>query len=123
MPNLKPYLDAAIAADSEVKRILTEMDTLFNNGTDEGKEQALALRPALEKAKSNAESANMLYTSVRDASIVNDKIGALFSSPADPGANSDQTGSNAKVMNRAAFAALDASARMNFMKSGGKLVD
>lgn len=123
MPNLKPYLDAAIAADNEVKRVLTEMDTLFNNGTDEGKEQALALRPALDKAKANAESANLLYTSMRDASIVNDNLGALFSSPADPGANSDKHPSDAKVMNRAAFAALDPNARMNFMKSGGKLVD
>lgn len=123
MPNLKPYYDAALAADAEVKRILGEMDASFNNGTDEGKQNALALRPALDEAKSKAEQSNLLYVSMRDASLVNDKLGALFSLPADPGANNDQHGSDARVMNRAAFAALDANARMNFMKGGGKLVD
>jgi hypothetical protein len=122
MPNLKPYYDAALSADTEVKRILNEMDTLFNAGTEEGKKKALELRPALDEAKIKAEQANSLYVSMRDASLVNDNAAALFSSPADPAAP-DQQGGDSKVMNRAAFRALEPAARMSFTKSGGKIVD
>lgn len=123
MTNLKPYYDAALAADAEKYRILAEMDANFNAGTEDGKKKALELRPALEEAKLKAEQSNSLYVSVRDASLVNDNIGALFSAPADPAAQTDQHGAGSKVMNRAAFQQLDANARMSFMKSGGKLVD
>jgi hypothetical protein len=119
MPNLKPYYDAALAADAEVKRILNEMDTLFNDGTEDGKTKALALRPALDEAKSQAEQANTLYISMRDASLVNDNAAALFTSPADPAATNDPKGEGSKVMNRAAFRALDPAARMSFIKANG----
>ena len=123
MPNLKPYYDAALAADTEVKRILNEMDTHFNDGTEEGKTKALELRPALDEAKVKSQEANTLYISMRDASLVNDNAAALFTSPADPAAESDQPGPGSKVMNRAAFRSLDPSAQMEFSKAGGKLVD
>jgi hypothetical protein len=120
MPNLKPYYDAALAADAEVKRILNEMDTLFNDGTEDGKTKALELRPALDEAKNKAEQANKLYVSMRDASLENDNAAALFTSPADPAAKSDQE-QHPKVIKRAEFDALDVAARMAFMKSGGKV--
>jgi hypothetical protein len=123
MPNLKPYYDAAFAADAEVKKILNEMDTHFNAGTEEGKKKALELRPALDEAKVKSEQANTLYISMRDASLTNDNVGALFSSPADPAASSDQHGPESKVMNRAAFRQLSPNARASFSKAGGKLVD
>ena len=123
MLNLKPYYDAALAADAEVQRILAEMDSHFNAGTEEGKKKALELRPALDEAKLQAKQANELYTSMRDASLVNDNVAALFTSPTDPAAQSDRGGEGAKVMNRAAFQQLDPNARMSFMKAGGKLVD
>lgn len=122
MPNLKPYYDAALTADAEVKRILNEMDTLFNDGTEDGKTKALELRPALDEAKNKAEQANTLYVSMRDASLVNDNAAALFTAPADPAAQSDK-GEDPKVMNRSAFDALDAAARAKFINASGKVVD
>lgn len=122
MPNLKPYYDAALAADAEVKRILNDMDVAFNDGTETGKEKALSLRPALDAAKQNAEGANQLYVSMRDAALVNDQLGSLFTSPPDP-AGDDQVADKAKVINRAGFQALDPNARMAFIKAGGKVAD
>jgi hypothetical protein len=122
MPNLKPYYDAALAADAEVKRILNEMDAAFNEGTDEGKEKALALRPTLDEAKTKAEEANKLYASMRDASLVNDSMAALFTTPADP-AKDDQTDENPKVMKLPEFRALSPKDRLAFSKAGGKIED
>lgn len=125
MPNLKPYYDAALAADAEVKRILNEMDAAFNEGTDEGKEKALALRPTLDEAKIKAEEANKLYASMRDASLVNDSMAALFTTPPDPAKDDHDGTSDAspKVIKRADFDALTPAARMTFMKSGGRVED
>lgn len=122
MQNLKPYLDAAVAADAEVKRILAEMDTAFNDGTEEGKKKALDLRPALEEAKTKAEQSNALYVSMRDASLVQDNAAALFTSPADPAQEDDQA-AQAKVMKRADFKALSPEDRLAFSKAGGSLTD
>ena len=122
MPNLKPYLDAARDADTEVRRILNEMDTLFNDGTEEGKKKALELRPALDTAKVNAQEANELYVSMRDASLVNDNAAPLFSAPADPAAQSDQA-QTPKVMNRSAFDGLDVAEKAKFVNDGVKVVD
>ena len=122
MPNLKPYYDAALAADADVKRILNEMDAAFNEGTDEGKEKALALRPMLDEAKTKAEEANKLYASMRDASLVNDSMAALFTTPPDP-AKDDQTDANPKVMKLPEFRALSPKDRLAFSKAGGKIED
>jgi len=122
MPNLKPYYDAALAADADVKRILNEMDAAFNEGTDEGKEKALALRPMLDEAKTKAEEANKLYASMRDASLVNDSMAALFTTPPDP-AKDDQTDANPKVMKLHEFNALSPKDRLAFSKAGGKIED
>jgi hypothetical protein len=123
MPNLKPYYDAALAADAEVKRILSDMDTHFNDGTEDGKNKALELRPALDEAKIKAEQANTLYVSMRDASLVNDNTAALFSAPADPAATPDPKGEGAKVMKLSEFQALDPKVRFAYIKAGGVIED
>ena len=122
MPNLKPYYDAALKADEEVKRILAEMDTHFNDGTPEGKQKALELRPALDEAQKQAKEANELYTSMRDASLVNDNMASLFTLPPDP-ANNDQKDDSPKVINRAAFDVMNIRDRQKFVNSGGQIVD
>jgi len=122
MPNLKPYYDAALAADAKVKQILSEMDTAFNEGTDEGKKKALDLRPALEEAKTKAEEANKLYASMRDASLVNDSSAALFTTPPDP-ANDPKKDESPKVMKLSDFRALTPKARLAFSKAGGAVED
>ena len=120
--NLKPYYDAALKADEETKRILAEMDAAFTDGTPEGKQKALDLRPALEKAQTEAKEANQLYASMRDASLVNDSMASLFTVPPDL-AQDDQQGEKAKVINRAGLKALSPVAQIAFFRAGGKVVD
>jgi len=120
--NLKPYYDAALKADEETKRILAEMDAAFNDGTPEGKQKALDLRPALEKAQIQAKEANQLYASMRDASLVNDSMASLFTTPPDL-AQQVQKDDSPKVINRAGFTALSPTARIAFTRAGGKIVD
>ena len=122
MPNLKPYYDAALAADADVKRILNEMDAAFNEGTEEGQKKALELRPTLDGAKVKAEQANQLYASMRDASLVNDSMAALFTTPPDP-AKDEQTDASPKVMKLPEFRALSPKDRLAFSKAGGKIED
>lgn len=124
MPNLKPYYDAALSADAEVKRILAEMDAAFNDGTEDGKRKALELRPALDTAQKQAEDANELYISMRDASLVNDNTAALFSAPADPAENSDKKGepSDRVTMSLAEYNAMSPRDRLAFAKRGGRLI-
>jgi hypothetical protein len=120
MPNLKPYYDAALAADTEVKSIMSQMDAHFNDGTEDGKTKALELRPALDEAKKNAEQANALYVSMRDASLTGDNAAALFTSPADPAAQSDQE-ETPKVISLAEYKKLAPKDRLAFAKSGGQI--
>ena len=119
MPNLKPYLDAAVSADADVQRVMAEIDIAFNLGTPEGQTQALELRPTLDAAKAKAKSANELYVSMRDASLVSGNAASNFTAPADPAAQPQDK----KVMTRAAFGALEPNARMEFLKAGGKITD
>lgn len=59
--NLKNFLDAANAAEARVQQIAASIDELLEGGkTDE----ALAMRPQLDKAKADAKSAGELYMSV-----------------------------------------------------------
>lgn len=122
MPNLKPYYDAALGADAEVKRILAEMDAAFNDGTEDGKRKALELRPALDMAQKQAEDANELYISMRDASLVNDNTAALFSTPADPAKGSDQAKPDRETMSLAEYNAMSPRDRLAFAKRGGRLI-
>ena len=125
MPNLKPYYDAALAADAEVKRILNEMDVAFNDGTDAGKEKALSLRPALDEAQKKAKDANELYASMRDASLVDDNMAALFTTPADPANDGnrspEQSPAAPKSMSLSEYRALSPKERLAFAKADGRI--
>jgi hypothetical protein len=120
--DLKKQYDAARAASDKVQGILTEMQAAFDLGTEEGKQKALTLRPELDKAKAEADSANQLYISMRDASSGMDNAAKLFA-PAGNGPQAGTGGTEAKEMTRKAFEDLDPSARMKFFKGGGKIVD
>ena len=123
MPNLKPYYDAALAADTEVKRILAEMDAAFNEGTDDGKQKALELRPALDEAQRKAKGANELYASMRDASLVNDNAASLFTLPPDLAQNEEKQPATPKSLKLSEYRALDPQQRLAFAKSGGQLTE
>ena len=119
MPNLKPYLDAAVSTDAAVQRVMAEIDMFFNLGTPEGQAQALVMRPALDEAKANAKSANELYVSLRDASLVSDNAASNFTAPADPAVKPEKK----NILTRSDFAALDHTASMTFVKAGGTITD
>lgn len=119
MIDLKPYFDAARAADEDVQRIMNEVHAHFEEGTEEGKQAALDLRPTLDEAKAKAEEANKLYLSMRDAAAVDSHAAKEFVPVSD---NLPQV-ENKREMKRRDFLALDASARMQFIQGGGAVLD
>lgn len=121
MIDLKPYLDSATKADEKVQSIIGEMDAAFNDGTDEGKLKALELKPTLDEAKEKAKQANELYVSIRDASLTGDNAASNFVAAQGTPVNPESAAG--KQMDRKAFTALNASARMKFIQDGGKVVD
>ena len=118
--DLKPYFDSAQAADEEVQRIMNQMNAAFEKGTEEGKQEALDLRPALDEAKTKAADANTLYISMRDAASASSAAAKQFVPVNDQAAQNPGAG---KSLTRDVFTALDAAARMKFIKDGGTLVD
>lgn len=119
MIDLKPYFDAAQAADAEVLRIMDEMNAHFSEGTDEGKQAALDLRPALDEAKGKAADANQLYISMRDAAATSNSAAREFV----PVTDNTSTGNPAKEMERKDFEALDAADRLKFIRAGGSVIE
>lgn len=114
--NLKPYYDAALAADAEKQTIMAEMDAAFNEGTEEGKTKALELRPALDAAKVKAEEANKLYASMRDASANSTSAPSKFVSDQT---DAEESGKNVKTF--AEYQALTPKERLAFSKAGGRI--
>jgi HK97 family phage major capsid protein len=61
--NLKPYYDAAQAAEARVRECAAKIDELFQGGKTA---DATALRPELEQLKQASVDANQLYLSMRN---------------------------------------------------------
>lgn len=118
MQKLKMLWDAAKSADEKVQEIMQDMITAFEDGTEEGKAKALELRPALDAAKVQADEANLLYISARDADQEDANAAARKFVPV-PGAGN----SVPKQMTRAEFETLPAADRMSFMLADGKLIE
>lgn len=121
MIDLKPYYDAARAADDEVLRIMASMNEHFNAGTDDGKAEALGLRPALDEAKNKADEANRLYMSMRDAAAQSNSVARTFVPVA--GGDLPEAAGRAKTMKRQEFLALNTQERMAYIRDGGTIVD
>jgi len=120
MVNLKPAYDAAVAADAKVNAVLMQMSAALEKGTDEGKQEALDLRPALDAAKAEAVQANDLYVAMRGASAGVDDNARRFV-PVNEAAAA--AGVVTKQMTRAEWEKLDFEARRQFFKDGGELVE
>lgn len=118
MLDLKPYYDSAQAADDEVKRIMHDMNEHFALGTEEGKQAAMDLRPALDTAKEKAAAANQLYISMRDAAATSNSVAKEFV----PAGTTSNTADAVKGMTLEAFDALDDTAKMKFMRGGGSIL-
>lgn len=121
MLDLKPYHDAVITADEEVKRVANEINTLFLTGTDEAKVQALALQETLDTAQAKYDAAHKLYESLKKANQSGD-IAKNFV-PVSPTNPTDEEEHSPTVMKRSDWIALSHVDRAAFIKGGGKLED
>lgn len=119
MQNLKPLYDAVIAAEAKVASIQKEMLESFESGTQEGKEKAMELRPALDEAKAGAVEANQLYLSMRDSDAQENGHARMFV----PVPDSEKNAGQGKQLPRAEFEALDAAEKMAFALKGGIIVE
>jgi hypothetical protein len=117
MAKLRDLYDSARAAEEKVQIIMNEMLTCFSEGTEEGKAKALALRPELDEAKSEADEANQLYISARDADASEANGAASKFVPTGGGEK------KAKELTRQEFESLSAADRMSFMLADGKIKD
>lgn len=115
--DLKTYFDNAKAASDSAAVLKNEIDTLFNNGTDEGIQAAIDMAPKLEEANKKAEAANRLYVSMRDADKTVSNAAALF--VADDGDEPEEEKKDDKKMPFKEFQALDPAERMKFVRAGG----
>ena len=116
--NLKPYYDAAIAAEAKVQDVLNRMDVHFQ--ADE-KDQALELRPELEEAKIESQQANELYATMRDGAQSTGVAKNFI--PVNGKMPENEQEEKTKSITRSAFNALDARERMSYIRSGGNVVD
>lgn len=121
MLDLKPYYDAVVEAEAEVQRIAAEIDALFREETEEGKAEALELRPALEDAQNKLADATKFYESMQNATRPNDVI-KNFIPVSDTEADPDE-GSQPTVVKRQEYDMLSLVDRANFIRSGGKIED
>jgi hypothetical protein len=121
MIDLKPYFDAANAAEAEVQRIAHEMDALFRQETDEAKAQALAMQPELEKAQQVHTNALALYESMQKANRPND-IAKNFVPVSNTQPN-DAEGTQPSVIKRQEYDRMSLVDRARFIRSGGTLED
>jgi hypothetical protein len=121
MLDLKPYFDAVNTANEEVQRIAAEIDAAFQLGTDEGKTQALALRPALDEAQSKADEAMKLYDSLKKANQPSNLAAAFVPVSQTPTTPDDEQPKG--VMKRKDFLALNSADREAHIRGGGTIED
>ena len=121
MLDLKPYQDAAIAADAEVQKIANEIDVLFREGTDESKVQALALRPALDEAQTKYADAIAFYESMQKANRPNDVAKNFV--PVTTVQPEDVEGNQPTVIKRQEYEKMTLVDRARYIRSGGTLED
>ena len=114
---LKSLYDAAKEAEAKVNQIQLEMVEHFDSGTEEGKQAALDLRPALDEAKKEADTANLLYISARDAEPEDTGSAARKFVPA---VVKEEKPGNTKT--RAEFEAMSAADRMTFITTVGNSI-
>lgn len=121
MPDLKPYFDAVNAAEAEVQRVASELNTLFCEGTDESQVKAVALRPALDEAQSKHADAVALYEAMQKANRPND-IAKNFI-PVSPSSSDPDAVNQPTVIKRADYDKLSLVDRAKFVRSRGTVED
>jgi len=119
--DLKPYYDEAVSAEAEVQRIAAEIDTLFRDGTDEGKKKALEMRPALDEAQTKLDDAKAFYEKMQNATRPNDVLKNFI--PASETDADPEEDKQPSVIKRVDYDKLSPVDRANFIHSGGKVED
>lgn len=119
MKDLKPLYDAVIEAEAEVDKIEHLMLAAFETGTEEGKAEALGMRPALDEAKNRAKEANLAYISLRESDAVESGNARKFV----PVPGAEKQAGQGKQLTQKEFDALSAADKMSFMLNDGKIVD
>lgn len=118
MLNLTAYYETAQKSHEAVLKIVADIDAAFNDGTEEGRQRALDLRPSLDEAEKKARADNELYISVRKAAQMDDEAAKLFVPVTEP-----EEDSETDKKTRAEFSLLEPAAQMQFIKSGGSITD
>ena len=120
MIDLKPYFDAVNAAEAEVQRVASELDTLFREGSEESKAKALEMKALLDQAQAKHAKALALYETMQQANRPNDiaKNFVPVSTTQSEGESSQPT-----VIKRKEYDALSLVDRAKFVKSGGTVAD
>lgn len=120
MPKLKELFEAVKTAEEKANAIMRDMTAALELGTEEGKQAALDMRPALDEARQAADEANLAYIAARDAEPGEDpNANARKFVPVQDGPRSQRAG----TMLRSEFKKLSARDQMDFMLADGKLVD
>lgn len=118
MLNLKPYFDAAQAANAEVLRVANAIEGAFGQGTEEGTQEAMGMRQELDDAQAKAEAAGKLYESMKAASSTGDAAAKFVP------VSTEQAATGKKTITRAEYENMSHPDRYNFlMKDGGMVVD
>jgi hypothetical protein len=99
------YYQVAQAADANLKRLAAEILVLLDKKTQEGVQQALAMRPALTEAEGQTSQA---WSTYRDWCHI-DSYGTVA-----PGRT---------TINRAEFDRCSPNGKSAFLQSGGRIVD
>ncbi len=120
MQNLKSVYDAVKAADEKVNQIAADMVAAFDEGTEEGKQKAFDMQPALKEAREEAGKLNDLYVSLKDAGGDVDGHARKF---VPAGETPKAQAEDAKTKTRAEFEAMTHQERHQFFKDGGVLVE
>jgi hypothetical protein len=120
MLDLKPYFDNVQKAADAVQSQASQIDALFQLGTDEGMAKALDLRPALEEAQNKHAQAVSLYETMQKANRPNDAAKNFV-----PVSNNqpETEGSQPTVIKRQDYERLSLVDRALFVKSGGHIED
>lgn len=122
MFNLKPYFDAAQAANAEVLRVANEIDGAFTLGTEEGVQEAMGRREELENAQAKAKAAEDLYQSMRAAAQRGESSEAARFTPVNEDAAKQAQGGK-KTVTRAEYEAMAPAEKHAFFTAGGQVVD
>jgi len=121
MLDLKGPYDAVNAADAALKAQAAEIAALFEQGTDEATQQALALQEPLETLQAAYDHKLGMYNSLVKANAPSDvakNFVPVSQTPATPEAEEPKG-----VMKRADWNALSPIDRAAFLQGGGKLED